>query len=88
MLSLTLDPKVDTPAVLARYAGVYEAKPGWLSLTGKYAQIELLRHKLGIYDPDPVIDADKTQHAGILTYGNERTGQWAAIPAWLGARSA
>ncbi len=83
MLSITLDSKVDTPQVLERYARSFGVKPGWLFLTGNHEQIEMLRHKLGIYDPDPIIDADKTQHAGIVTYGNERTGKWAAIPALL-----
>lgn len=83
MLSITLDSKVDTPKVLEKYAARFGVKPGWLFLTGKHEEIEMLRRKLGIYDPDPIVDADKTQHAGIVTYGNERTGQWAAIPALL-----
>ena len=45
--------------------------------------INLLRRILGLYDPDPVIDADKTQHTGLITFGNDRTGRWAALPALM-----
>jgi protein SCO1/2 len=80
MLSITLDPARDTVEVLRQYARMLGAKPGWYFLTGKHEEIEMLRHKLGVYDPDPAVDADKTQHAGIVVYGNEALGRWAAIP--------
>lgn len=83
MYSITLDPDTDTPEVLKRYATAFGAKPGWSFLTGDFDDIELLRYRLGIYDPDPVIDADKTQHGGLVVYGNEATGKWSAIPGML-----
>lgn len=83
MLSITLDPEVDSPEVLSRYASQYRVRPGWLFLTGDFEEIENLRRKLGVYDPDPIVDADKNSHAGLLPYGNERTGTWAAVPAFV-----
>ena len=84
MLSISIDPKVDTPAVLRRYFKMYDGpKRGWLFLTGDYDEIDLLRHKLGVYDLDPIIDADKTSHSGLLTFGNDRTNRWAALPALM-----
>ncbi len=83
ILSITLDPEVDTPAVLKAYADDFGAGPGWIYLTGQFDEIDMLRHKLGVFDPDPILDADKTNHAGLLTFGNERTGRWAALPALL-----
>jgi protein SCO1/2 len=83
MYSITLDPDTDTPEVLKRYATGFGAKPGWSFLTGNFDDIELLRYRLGIYDPDPVIDADKTQHGGLVVYGNEASGKWSAIPGML-----
>jgi len=83
MYSITLDPDTDTPAVLKRYATGFGAKPGWSFLTGHLDSIELLRYRLGIYDPDPLIDADKTQHGGLVIYGNEASGKWSAIPGML-----
>ena len=81
--SITLDPQTDTPEVLKQYAEGYGAKPGWYFLTGQDEEIQVLRRKLGIYDRDPVIDADKTQHIGLIVYGNEATGKWGAVPALL-----
>jgi protein SCO1/2 len=78
--SISLDPEVDTPDVLARYAEALGAKPGWTFLTGQREDIERLRRRLGMYDHDPAIDADKTQHSAMVVYGNEATGAWAAVP--------
>ncbi len=87
MYSVTLDAKFDTPEILKKYAKSYGVKPGWTFLTGNFDDIELLRHRLGVFDPDPVIDADKTSHAGILVFGNEPKGRWCAIPGEMRPRS-
>jgi len=79
--SISLDPGHDTPDVLKRYAAGFGVKPGWSFLTGDFDEIDALRRKLGLYHPDPVIDADKAEHAGLLVYGNERLGRWGAIPS-------
>jgi len=78
-LSITLDPEHDTPKVLDAYARAYGVGPGWYFLTGKQSDIEKLRRKLGVYDRDPVVDADRTKHAGILVLGNEPSGRWKAV---------
>lgn len=83
MLSLSIDPKVDNPARMKEYWKVFGSKPGWLMLTGDEDEINRVRRQMGVYDLDPVIDADKTQHAGILTFGNDRTNRWAALPAFM-----
>ena len=80
MLSLSIDPVADTPQRLKQYWEVFGAKPGWLFLTGKPAEIDRLRRELGAYDLDPLIDADPTQHAGFITVGNDRTNRWTALP--------
>jgi len=84
-LSITLDPERDTPPVLADYAALYGAGEGWLFLTGSPADIESLRRRLGVYDLDPVIDADRTQHAGVVVLGNDRKQRWFMEPATLPA---
>lgn len=45
--------------------------------------IESIRISLGLYDPDPVVDADRTQHAALLTFGNDQYDRWTALPAGL-----
>ena len=72
--SITIDPEHDTPAVLKEYAERYKAGPGWLFLTGKKADIDLISKKLGLYTPpDP---GNPDGHIPYLLVGNEATGQW------------
>ena len=72
--SITIDPEHDTPAVLKEYAERYRAGPGWLFLTGKKTDIDLLSRKLGLYTPPDPSNPDG--HVPYLLVGNEATGQW------------
>jgi len=79
MLSISLDPEHDTPEVLKEYARVYGAGPGWYFLSGRREEIEQLRRRLGVYDLNPVRDADRTRHAGLVVLGNEPVDRWSAV---------
>jgi protein SCO1/2 len=72
--SISIDPEVDTPEVLKAYAAKFHAGPGWLFLTGKKADIDLISRKLGLasQQKDPSVDG----HTPHLMIGNEATGQW------------
>jgi len=76
MISVTVDPATDTPDVLKKYSRRYATKPGWYFVTGKQKDVDLIRRRLGVLD-DAV---EKSQHTGMLVYGNDTTGQWAATP--------
>jgi protein SCO1/2 len=80
MYSFTLKPEQDSPEVLRNYAKAYRAKKGWTFLTGTPADMELLRRKLGFTDPDPKLDADKSNHIGNIRYGNEALQLWGSCP--------
>ncbi len=91
-LSITLDAEYDRPEVLQKYARRYHAQDErrprqgeapWYFLTGDPKVIEFTRRALGHYDPDPVIDADRTQHAALFTFGNDVTNRWATMPVGL-----
>jgi protein SCO1/2 len=71
--SISIDPKRDTPEVMKAYAESYHAGPGWLFLTGKKEEIDLINKKLGFQDPQP---GDRDGHSPHLLIGNEATGQW------------
>jgi protein SCO1 len=72
--SISIDPERDTPQQLKAYAEKFHAGPGWLFLTGKKDDIELISKKLGLYtDPDP---SSKDGHTPDVILGNETTGQW------------
>lgn len=80
MYSITLKPTLDTVEVLQKHAQEMKVKPGWLFLTGKPEDIELIRRKQGFVDPDPELDKDKTNHIGNVRFGNEPMQTWAACP--------
>jgi len=87
--SLTVKPEEDTPEKLKTYAETHHAGPGWQFLTGKPADIELLRSKLGFVDPNPRVDQnDPASHSGMVRFGNEPHAWWAACqgqanPEWI-----
>ena len=81
MVSISLQPEHDTPEVLAAYTKTHGVKPGWLFLTGQKDNIELLRHRLGFWDIDQVVDADPEQHIGNVRIGNEPKHRWIMSPA-------
>lgn len=85
LVSVTLDADLDSPARLREYMRSYHVDddatlPPWTFLTGAPRDLERVRRAMGLTDPDPVVDADRTQHAGVVTFGNDRTNRWAALP--------
>ncbi|MFZ6048587.1 SCO family protein [Pseudomonas sp. CR3202] len=78
--SITLEPELDTPESLKDYADQHHIGPGWLFLTGTPASVQDVRFALGFYDPDPIIDADKTSHSGMLRVGNDAYDRWTMAP--------
>ena len=81
MASISLDPMRDSPAILKAYAGKFDARPGWQFLTGRLKDIELIRRTLGVYERDPAKDSDRSQHTGMLVYGNQARGRWSKVSA-------
>ncbi|MBL8149861.1 MAG: SCO family protein [Blastocatellia bacterium] len=80
MYSITLKPVDDTVEVLADYVKENRVKPGWLFLTGKPEDIELIRRRQGFVDLNPEVDKDVSQHTGNVRYGNEPLQFWASSP--------
>ena len=70
MISISVDPAVDTPTALKAYAKKLQAKPGWYFLTGDKASVEFALKKLGQFVKS------KESHLNIFIIGNERTGLW------------
>lgn len=70
LISITVDAAHDTPAMLGDYAKQWQAKPGWLFLTGSKENVSTVLKKLGQYVEN------KEEHASILIIGNETTGLW------------
>jgi protein SCO1 len=70
IVSISVDPTVDTPTALKDYAKKLNAVPGRLFLTGRKANVDLALRKLGQYVEQ------REQHTNIFIIGNERTGLW------------
>jgi cytochrome oxidase Cu insertion factor (SCO1/SenC/PrrC family) len=73
MISLTVDPTIDTPEVMKKYATNFKAGPGWYFLSGDKQNVDVVLRKLGGYVED------KNQHNSLLIIGNVKTGQWAKV---------
>lgn len=75
--SISIDPVKDTPQVLKAYAEKFGAGgPGWLFLTGKPADIELITRKLALVRARDVPTSRESHHASYLMLGIERSGLW------------
>lgn len=70
IISISVDPLVDTPANLKEYAKNLNAKPGWYFISGDKRNVDFALKKIGHFV------GDKEDHLNILIIGNERTGLW------------
>lgn len=70
IISISVDPTVDTPASLKEYAKKLNAKPGWYFLTGDKQNVDFALKKIGHFVND------KQDHLNIFIIGNEATGLW------------
>ncbi len=52
ILSISVDPVIDTPERLKEYSKTYHAKPGWHFLSGKKENVDWALYKIGQYVPE------------------------------------
>ena len=70
IISISVDPTVDTPANLKAYAKKLNAGPGWYFLTGDKESVDFALQKLGQFVEN------KQDHLNLFIIANERTGLW------------
>ena len=75
LVSISVDPGIDTPEVLREFARRHNAGPGWAFVTGKKENIDWVLHKLGLYQEK------FEEHTAVLWIGNDRNGQWLKLHA-------
>lgn len=73
ILSITVDPARDTPALVNAYARAWDSRPGRLFLTGSKLNVDWINYKLGGYVEDP------RTHKTTFLMGNVRTGHWMTV---------
>jgi len=66
-----VDPATDIPPRLKEYARRWDAKPGWIFLTGAKADVDRVLQGLGAYAPD------FTEHPAMILVGDAAGGEWA-----------
>jgi protein SCO1/2 len=82
LVSVTLDPKTDTPEKLKAYSDKFHRRAGWSFLTGPRERVVRVQKALGSWYPD------RSSHSPTLLVGNEATGVWFSVsgfssPRWL-----
>jgi protein SCO1/2 len=70
IISISVDPTVDTPNELKAFSKKFHARPGWYFLTGSKENVDFILKKLGQYVEE------KNDHLNVVIIGNERTGLW------------
>jgi cytochrome oxidase Cu insertion factor (SCO1/SenC/PrrC family) len=70
LISISVDPMVDTPERLRDFAAKFKAQPGWTFVTGDKIEIDSLLRALG------AAVTDKNDHTPIVLVGNDATGYW------------
>jgi len=70
LVSITVDPLRDTPQRLREYAARYEAREGWVWLTGAKPDVDSVLKGLGAYAPR------FEDHPAMVLVGDARGGPW------------
>lgn len=70
LVSVSVDPSVDTPQRMKEWGAKFGAAPGWTLVTGDRGDIIQLLKALGVYT------ADKADHSPLVLIGNDKTHRW------------
>jgi len=70
LISVSVDPAIDTPERLRDFAAKFKAEPGWAFVTGNTSDINSLLQQLG------VAVTNKNDHTPMILIGNDEAGYW------------
>jgi protein SCO1/2 len=73
-ISISIDPKHDTPEAMKKYMQKFHVGPGWTFLTGKKEDVREISHKLGLSSMTDA--ANRDGHQPSLMIGYVPTGAW------------
>lgn len=73
LVSVTVDPENDTPAVLKNYAAKYGATPGWYFLTGEEKDLQKVLEAMDLYAKRP------EEHSPMAAVGHEPSMRWRMV---------
>lgn len=75
ILSISVDPTLDTPEVLHAYADSLHAGPGWYFLTGTKEAVDTVLRRIGNRSSSP------EDHSDVIVVGNDAAGSWVKLTA-------
>jgi protein SCO1/2 len=75
ILSISVDPVLDTPQALHAYADGLQAGPGWYFLTGAKESVDTVLRRIGNRSSTP------EDHTDVIVVGNDATGTWIKLTA-------
>ena len=78
LISITIDPEYDTPAVMKDYLKRFRAKPGWDFLTGSREDIDRVMRAFNAYVPN------KMAHYPLTLLKAPNSDQWVRIYGMVG----
>lgn len=78
LVSISIDPEHDTPAVMKKYLKNYQARPGWDFLTGSRDDIDRVMRAFNAYVPN------KMSHYPIIFLRASHGDQWTRIYGLIG----
>jgi len=70
LITISVDPTVDTPERLHEFAEKFHAGPGWTFVTGEKTEIDTLLKGLG------AAVSDKNDHTSMIMIGNDTVNYW------------
>lgn len=70
MISVSIDPTVDTPHRLKQWGAKFHPGPSWTFVTGRQSDIDQILKALGVYTSRP------QDHLPITIIGSDATGVW------------
>jgi len=73
LISISVDPLRDTPQRLREYAGRYQARDGWVWLTGAKPDVDSVLKGFGAYA------ARAEDHPPMVLVGDARAGSWTRL---------
>ena len=70
LISVSVDPTIDTPERLRDFAGKFKVGPGWTFVTGEKSDIDTLLRQLGAGV------GNKNDHTSMILIGNDTADVW------------
>jgi protein SCO1/2 len=80
LVSISIDPENDTPAIMKKYLKNYMARPGWDFLTGSRDDIDRVMRAFSAYVPN------KMSHYPIMFLRAPRGDHWVRIYGLIGTK--